>query len=328
MPLPCITVGDPCGIGPECVLRTLAEPDFATPVTLVSSREVLNAVGDALCKTDPRFEQIVERFQAREADLYELVEVPESPGNLLPGAYHEANAASVESSLEIALELVRDRGCNLVTGPLDKRYFAAMGFPRSGHTEFLASKMAIESEPVMLFQGEDPLLSAVVLTRHIPLDQVKSRVSPELLENGVKMVARYNRRLATIDSRYARPMAVAGIDPHCGEWGEFSDSDLSIRQWVQALQRQGYSIEGPLAADTLFTPTRAAAYSTIFCWYHDQGMVPIKAYAFDSAVNVTLGLPTLRTSPAHGVAYDLAWKGQASTGSMANAIALAASHLD
>ena len=309
-------------------MRILAEPDFTTRVTLVCSRDVLTAVGNALCEADSRFGQVVQRFQARESHLYELVEVPQRPEHLVPGAYHEANAGFVQSSLKIALDLVQDRACNLVTGPLDKRYFAAMGFPRSGHTEFLASKLAIAGEPVMLFQGGHPLLSAVVLTRHIPLDEVKSRVTPRLLENGVKLVARYNRRLAAMDSRYAKPMAVAGIDPHCGEWGEFSDSDLAVRQWVQALQRQGFSIEGPLAADTLFTPSRAAAYSTIFCWYHDQGMVPVKAYAFDAAVNVTLGLPILRTSPAHGVAYDLAWKGLASTGSMANAIALAASHLE
>lgn len=319
---PCITVGDPAGIGPECVIRVLARPDFEARVTLVCPRTLLDSVCEALCTADRALATLVSDFRAGEGTVYDLVQVDSAPPVLEPGRFNHQNTDLVRNCLETAVALALDRGAPLVTGPLDKRYFSAMGYPHSGHTEYLAQVLGVH-DPVMLFQGAGPLLSTVVLTRHIALDEVTSRVKPDTLGNAVRLVHSYNRMMESQDQRHSLPMAVAGIDPHCGEWGTFSHTDLAVRQWVELLCEEGYSIQGPLPADTLFSPPRVKDFSTILCWYHDQGMVPVKAYAFDQAVNVTLGLPLVRTSPAHGVAYDLAWKGKASVNSMREAVKLA-----
>ena len=127
----------------------------------------------------------------------------------------------------------------------------------------------------------------------------------------VRVASTYAKNQSTT----VRPIAVAAVDPHCGEWGAFSDVDLQVRAWIEDLAREGVPVTGPFAADTLFVPHRLVEFDAILCWYHDQGMIPIKLLRFASAVNVTLGLPILRVSPAHGVAYDIAWQGQADPGS-------------
>jgi 4-hydroxythreonine-4-phosphate dehydrogenase len=172
----------------------------------------------------------------------------------------------------------------------------------------------------MLFDCREFHLS--ILTRHIPIEEIRSQVRPDTLRRTAMEVLGYLRRLPGW-TETAASIVVAGVDPHCGEWGQMSDTDLMVRDWVAKLNVEGIPIDGPYPADTLFVPGRMAMGTAFLTWYHDQGMIPVKLLAFDKAVNVTLGLPFLRMSPTHGVAYDIAGQRMADHRSMARAIDLA-----
>ena len=177
---------------------------------------------------------------------------------------------------------------------------------------------ACDSEPLMWFASAR--LQVGLLTRHVPLSQVTPLVTRARLERGVELALRFLQRTGKAGTA---PIAVAALDPHCGEWGVISPLDLEVQGWVRDLRDRGIPIDGPFSADTLFSPVSLRRFAGVLCWYHDQGMIPVKLLAFSDAVNVTLGLPLVRTSPAHGVAYDIAWKGIASPASTSRAVSLA-----
>ena len=317
-----ITVGDPCGVGPELLVALLGRenPPTETQFKILAPMEFFEGVCDHLAAIDSHWLHRVDRFWAGRGDRFSFVEEVESPLRYRPGEWLEKNVPFVESSLRLGTTEAVSTGAPLVTGPVDKRSFIAMGFPESGHTEFLA-KASGGRDPVMLF--DSPEVRVVILTRHIPVSRVESKVSRSLLEQGVRVVDSFKRRLAGRIDGYDGPMALVGLDPHCGEWGHITGTDLKVRGWVEDLKRSGVDLQGPFPADTLFTPDKVKGYSVIFCWYHDQGMIPVKLLAFRGAVNVTLGLPLVRTSPAHGTAFDIAGKGIALEDSVERAIAVA-----
>jgi 4-hydroxythreonine-4-phosphate dehydrogenase len=318
MPRPIVvTVGDPAGIGPEVAVAALARMLSAggPPVQLIITKPLLERTLNLLKGGAAPGPSLVRQIEVSLGNSLTLHEPSSSPADIV-GQWSSAQAPFIRESLERGLALA-DRGANLVTGPTDKRFFLGEGMSFAGHTEYLAGRYP-GHEPLMLFEAGS--FRIAVMTRHIPLAQVTASVTRELLATSVKTASTYVKS----QSNQPAPIAVAALDPHCGEWGAFSDVDLNVRDWIEKLSAGGIAVEGPLAADTLFVPHRLSKYGAILCWYHDQGMIPIKLLRFDSAVNVTLGLPILRVSPAHGVAYDIAWKGEADAGSFHAALCVAA----
>jgi 4-hydroxythreonine-4-phosphate dehydrogenase len=312
-----VTVGDPGGIGPEVAVSALARLLSAKErsVQLIMTRPLLDRTLDLLKKRVANGPDMARQIESSLGDSLALVEPTASPAEA-EGRWSEAQIPFIRESLERGLAAANS-GATLVTGPTDKRFFLAEGMSFAGHTEYLAGHYP-GHEPLMLFEAGS--FRIAVLTRHIPLAHVTAAVTKERLTAAVKVASAYVK----VQNSQSATIAVAGLDPHCGEWGAFSGVDLKVRGWIEELLSRGFSVEGPLAADTLFVPHRLAQYGAILCWYHDQGMIPIKLLRFDSAVNVTLGLPILRVSPAHGVAYDIAWKGVADAGSFYAALCVGA----
>ena len=312
-----VTAGDPNGIGPEVLLASLAQwPETAPPITIVGSRELLEQVGTRLASRSEALHTVWDRCSRRLATDCEVIEVKNEPWTCRPGQWDEGNAAFLKTSLELTVSLAAQNNGAVVTGPVDKRFFTALGMCEAGHTEFLAAFFNAP-EPLMFF--DSPELRVAVMTRHVPLAKVASLVTRDLLVRAVSLAAHY---LST-QSEYPRNIAVAGLDPHCGEWGGFGRTDLLVRDWISTLAVPGCPVGGPFSADTVFTRERLLSVGCVLCWYHDQGMIPVKLMAFDNAVNITMGLPIMRFSPAHGVAYDLAGTGRARWNSFFRSMILA-----
>ncbi len=310
-----VTVGDPAGIGPEVVVAALASflRCHALPVHLICSESLLARTLEFLAATGRG--DLAATIKEHLGTTLTLV-APVASHLDVRGQWHDGQAPFIAESLELGIARAQ-AGAALVTGPSDKRFFVRMGLSQAGHTEFLAQRFP-GHEPLMLFEASG--FRIAVLTRHIPLSQVTEAVTASRLAQGAAIAWSY----VTTQEASPRPMAIAALDPHCGEWGAFSSVDLQVKEWVQGLTLRGLDLTGPLAADTLFVPRHLPNYSAVLCWYHDQGMIPIKLLRFDRAVNVTLGLPVLRVSPAHGVAYDIAWRGRANAGSCLAALCCAA----
>jgi 4-hydroxythreonine-4-phosphate dehydrogenase len=211
----------------------------------------------------------------------------------------------------------------IVTNPVAKNVLYRSGFAEPGHTEYLA-KLSEEStgvpvHPVMMLWS--PELAVVPVTIHLPLREVVIKLTTDLVAETGRIVARDLRERFGI----ARPrLAVAGLNPHACEEGALGDEDLTVvRPAVERLKAEGIDARGPLPADTLFHQVARASYDAVLAMYHDQALIPIKTLAFDHAVNVTLGLPFVRTSPDHGTAFDIAGTGRANPGSLIAALALA-----
>jgi 4-hydroxythreonine-4-phosphate dehydrogenase len=230
----------------------------------------------------------------------------------------------VLESIETAVgDVLGGRAQALVTNPINKRALKAGGFGYPGHTEFLAALAADVNGttplPVMMLVG--PELRTVPVSIHIPLAMVSSTITAEMIVETGSIVAHGLR------SRFGLPaprIAVAGLNPHAGENGTIGDEDETVvTPAVEALKALGINAFGPLSADTLFHPAARTTYDVALCMYHDQALIPAKTIAFDDAVNVTLGLPFVRTSPDHGTAFDIAGSGTARPSSLISALKLA-----
>ncbi len=245
-----------------------------------------------------------------------------SPEGHRPGEPTAASARDAWDSLEEAATLLQAGVIQgVVTGPVAKSSLHALGFPFPGQTEFFAARAGVADFAMCLTGG--PLTVALV-TIHVPLRDV-----PNLLRAGE--IIRVGRLLAAFQHRrLGRPprIAVAGLNPHAGEGGQFGDEEETIiAPAVAELAREG-DFHGPLAPDTVFHRAAGGEFDAVLCMYHDQGLIPLKLLAFEHGVNVTLGLPFIRTSPDHGTAFDLAGTGRASHQSMLAAIQLAATTLE
>jgi 4-hydroxythreonine-4-phosphate dehydrogenase len=267
---------------------------------------------------------------------YQLVDVPhqssEVPAGVLPVLAHPFaaenppgvlvpdNARGVIEVIERAVGLAMSGAVAAVcTAPLHKKALKdGAGFAFPGHTEFLAHLAGVERVVMML---ASPLLRVVPVTIHIPLSDVAAALTPELLEETIRVTHAGLIR----DCGLARPrIAVAGLNPHAGEGGAMGDEETRIITPVlERLRAEGMAIVGPMSADTMFHARARAGYDVAVCMYHDQALIPIKTLDFDGGVNVTLGLPFIRTSPDHGTACDIAGRGLARPDSMIAALRLA-----
>ena len=206
----------------------------------------------------------------------------------------------------------------LVTGPVNKAHIEKSGCRFTGHTEYIAG-LINEKNPYMLMYSPD--YRVLLVTTHIPVADISKNINAEKIYNTI--IAGHNA-IQLLDSDDSARIAIAGLDPHCGDDGAIGNFDAEItKEAVSRALQNGINIEGPFSADALFTPKKWKSYNLAIAHYHDQGLIPFKVLAFESGVNITLGLSITRTSPDHGTAYDIAGKNKANHKSMLEAIKLA-----
>jgi 4-hydroxythreonine-4-phosphate dehydrogenase len=318
-----MTMGDPAGIGPELALAAwrLRAPDDP-PFFVLAAPGHLAEVGRRIGSTAP----IVETDPQHAASVIGrgLPVVPlDSPVAAEPGRSTAANAAATLESIERAVAAVRAGLARaVVTNPIAKATLYEAGFRFPGHTEYLgelARAWGGPAFPVMMIWST--ALAVVPVTIHIALSEAPKALTRDLIVETARVVDRDLKRRF----RLARPrLAVAGLNPHAGEDGTMGDEeDRIIRPALAALRAEGIEALGPFPADTMFTPGARTRYDVALTMYHDQGLIPVKTLAFDEGVNVTLGLPFVRTSPDHGTAFDIAGRGVANPASLIAALRLA-----
>ena len=317
-----MTMGDPAGIGPELALAAWRQSTPSAPFFVLAAPAVLAAAARRLGFEAP----IIETDTATAAAIF-VKGVPvvplASPVEAEPGRPSAANAAATIESIGRAVETVRNGEARaVVTNPIAKAVLYEAGFKFPGHTEYLgelALAWGAPAFPVMMIWSN--VLAVAPVTIHIPLAEAPRALSVELIVKTARVVDRDMRARFGV----ARPrLAFAGLNPHAGEGGAMGREEIEIiAPAIEALRAEGIDAVGPLPADTMFHPKARARYDVALTMYHDQGLIPVKALAFDEGVNVTLGLPFVRTSPDHGTAFDIAGKGLANPASLIAAVKLA-----
>ncbi len=313
-----MTLGDPSGIGPEIVAKAwhLREQEQLPPFFAVGDAGSVAAVwqGPVHRIGDPREAAEVFRHALPCLHVDEAIDAE-------PGRPSLDGARCAFQSLEIATGLTRQESTSaLVTAPVSKAQLAQVGFTYPGQTEFVAERCGVSRGNVVMMLAS-PTMRVVPLTIHVPLRAVPDALTGALIKMRAHATARGLHRLFGI----ANPrIAMAGLNPHAGEDGLLGAEEIeTIIPALEELRAEGLEIEGPLAADTLFTPRARERYDAILCCYHDQALIPLKTVDFDSGVNITLGLPIVRTSPDHGTAFGIAGQDRAHPGAMIAAIRMA-----
>jgi 4-hydroxythreonine-4-phosphate dehydrogenase len=313
-----LTMGEPAGIGGEIALAAWLKGGLP-PFFLIDDANRLEQLAARLGWTVP-IRAIAEPEEAVGiSDALAVLHRP-LPAPVVPGKPDTANSLAVIAAIELAVKLVRDgRAGAVVTNPIHKESLYQAGFKFPGHTEFLAELGGI-GRVVMLIAS--PALNVVPVTIHQSLKEAIAGLTSEDIVATGRIVDEGFRR----DFGIARPrLAVAGVNPHAGEGGALGREDLDIiAPAVAALRREGIAAVGPLAADTMFHAEARATYDVALGMYHDQALIPVKTLDFHGGVNVTLGLPFIRTSPDHGTAFGLAGTGTARPDSLISALTLAA----
>jgi len=313
-----VSLGDPAGIGPEILAKCWDNRDTfgLAPFVAIGDPRSVRAVWDGPIATidDPR-----EADSAFDLGL-PLIQIP-SPEEDRPGHPSVAGAHCSLDSLEIAVGLARSgSAAAVVTGPVSKEQLYSIGFRHPGQTEFVAERCGIASgNVVMMLAG--PTLRTVPVTTHIPLADVPEQLSAGLIESRGRTTLRgLQRSFGIADPR----LAITGLNPHSGEGGLLGRAEIElIEPAIAALRAEGWRVTGPHPADTLFHESARARYDAALCMYHDQALIPVKALHFTEAVNITLGLPIVRTAPDHGTAFDIAGQDRADPRPMAAALRLA-----
>src|SRR6185312_2908470 len=317
-----LTMGDPAGIGGELTLRAwLALRQEAVPFVALDDPTRLTALAAAL-KLDVQV-KVVTTPDAAAALFPVALPVLPVPLPAVPrfGQPDAANAKAVVESIERATLLaMRGEVSGVVTNPINKAALYGAGFAYPGHTEFLAALTGATGRQVMMLAS--PQLRVVPVTVHASLRDAIATLSTD----GIVATARTTADALRRDFGIAAPrLAVAGLNPHAGEQGALGDEETTlIVPAIAALRAEGIDVSGPWPPDTMFTPAARRRYDAAICMYHDQGLIPLKTLSMEQGVNVTLGLPIVRTSPDHGTAYDIAGKGVADPASLIAAIRLAA----
>ena len=319
-----LSQGDPSGIGPEIALKAWAKRTASTrPFFVLGDPELFERTAQALGLSAPIAR--VAPAEAPAAFTNALPVIPIGSVRGAPGKPDPADAPVTIAAIERAVALVHGgEAAALVTNPIAKDVLYGAGFKHPGHTEFLGElaerHYGIKALPVMMLWS--PALAVVPVTIHVSLARAIAELTTELIVETGRIVARDMRMKFAIP---APRLAIAGLNPHAGENGSMGREDIDVvAPAVARLRAEGIDARGPLPPDTMFHAAARATYDAALCMYHDQALIPIKTLAFDSAVNLTLGLPFIRTSPDHGTAFDIAGKGVASEASLIAALDLAA----
>ena len=314
-----ISLGDPAGIGPEVIAKCWDNRDsFGLPAFV--------AIGDprsVAAVWDGPIEVVDDPRQADAAFDFGLPLIQlNTPDSDTPGHPSVSGAHTSLDSLEMAVGLARSGSASaVVTGPVAKEQLYAIGFAHPGQTEFVAERCGVSPQNVVMMLA-GPSLRTIPLTTHLPLAEVPARLSIGLIEARGRAALRGLQRSFGI----AEPrLAISALNPHAGEGGKLGREEIEIIEpAIAALAAEGWRVTGPHPADTMFHARARANYDAALCMYHDQALIPIKALHFEDAVNVTLGLPIVRTAPDHGTAFDIAGLDRADPRPMAAAIRMAA----
>ena len=320
LPLIGITMGDPTGIGPEIIVKVLSDLDIFSicrPVVLGDPR----ALSMALKYCDMPVNEILEPNKAQgrsgQIDLVSISRLCRT--ELIPGKPSAKGGKAMVKYIIHAVEMARQKKiAALVTCPINKALMHEAGYFFGGHTQ-LISHLTDTDDFVMMLAGDR--LKVALVTIHCPLKEVSSRLDVDEIYKTIIISSNALRKDFDMD----RPrIAVAALNPHSGEAGLFgSEEALYIAPAVERARSEGYNVEGPFPADTLFYRAMTGQFDLVVAMYHDQALIPLKLLHFSDAVNVTLGLPIIRTSVDHGTAYDIAGKGIADPSSLKAAIGMA-----
>jgi 4-hydroxythreonine-4-phosphate dehydrogenase len=319
-----VTLGDPAGIGPDVTLLAYAarSTEEIPPFVLIGDEAVLAGRAAVLGLSIP-IAKVAAPADALGVFADALPVLPIAAGTVTPGQPSVDAMEAVRASIETAVALVQSGEARaVVTNPVSKSHLYQAGFEFPGHTEYLAALASgggPSLHPVMMLVAGP--FKVVPTTIHIPLKDVESTLTRELLLETLEITDRDLRRFFGYD----RPrLAVSGLNPHAGEEGSLGREELdTIAPAIEAARAKGLDVSGPYPADTLFHEAARERYDAAICMYHDQALVPFKTLAFEEGVNVTLGLPFVRTSPDHGTAFDIAGSGKANPRSFIEALRLA-----
>jgi 4-hydroxythreonine-4-phosphate dehydrogenase len=319
-----LTLGEPAGIGPDITLLAWSRRHELKlpPFYLLGDRQFLQRRAEALGLKVSLAEVAPEEASAAFATALPVL----ATGELATARPGQPDASSANAALASIRRAVADvqsgQASAVVTNPIAKSVLYQAGFRHPGHTEFLAELAATNDKaplPVMMLWS--PLLAVVPVTIHLSLREAINQLSTGLIVDTTRIVA------AGLNKRFglARPrLALSGLNPHAGEDGSLGTEDKTIvAPAIDILRAEGLDVRGPLPADTMFHEAARKTYDCAICMYHDQALIPIKTLAFDDGVNVTLGLPFVRTSPDHGTAFDIAGTGRANPASLVAALRLA-----
>ncbi len=325
-----VTMGDPAGIGPELCVRLLRSPiaEKTSPVIL-GSASVLDAVAERLgmppVRSSARVLSLSEHdtvpamLKERREEGPLVIDLGPRADEVQPGVVNartgRASFEYVEQAIRVALEGIAQA---VVTGPIHKEAWHAAGVPFPGHTELFADRTGVENTCMML---TSEAITCSLVTTHIGLADVPGALEAERIR---RVIALTGEAMGRLRGRPPR-IGVCGLNPHAGEHGLFGrgEEERVIAPAIAAARKAGWQAEGPLPPDSAFTAARREHFDAYVCMYHDQGLIPLKTLAFERAVNVTLGLPIVRTSVDHGPALDIAWQGKADPGSLFAAVKLA-----
>jgi 4-hydroxythreonine-4-phosphate dehydrogenase len=317
------TAGEPAGIGPDLVIQ-LAQRPRAHELVVIADRQLLQQRATTL-GLPLRLRDYTPATPPAPGVSGELVVLHQPlPGSRAPGRLDPSNAHYILDTLRRATEgCLHGEFAALVTGPLHKGNINDAGIPFTGHTEFLAGLCGTERVVMML---ATPGLRVALATTHLPLREVSDAITPERLEWVLRILHReLHQRFALANPR----ILICGLNPHAGEGGHLGHEEIAIiAPLLERLRTEGMTLLGPLPADTLFTPRYLSEADAVLAMYHDQGLPVLKHLGFGRAVNITLGLPFIRTSVDHGTALPLAGSGRAETGSLEYAIEVAAEMVD
>lgn len=292
-----ITIGDPAGVGPELIVKISKHFDTEKAYIIYGEKKIMEAIQKEL------------GILLQLKDIYTIEEVKE------PGVYiADLNISETDRPLpsltsgkvavaylgRAVVDAVYGKIHGLLTMPINKFWAKLAGFSYEGQTEFLAQACNVREYAMLMYSEK---LKVVPFTTHIPIRDVPERIRKDEIVRKVKLISKEFKRFFGVEPS----VGVLGLNPHAGDMGAIGDEDMrEIAPAVETLKEEGYKVDGPLSPDSAFLNL---SYDLYLCMYHDQGLIPFKLLAFKEGVNLTLGLPFVRTSPDHGVAYDIAWKG-------------------
>ncbi|MCX8075999.1 MAG: 4-hydroxythreonine-4-phosphate dehydrogenase PdxA [Aquificaceae bacterium] len=292
-----ITIGDPAGVGPELIVRLYQHFDSQKAYIIYGEGSILRAVQREL-GIDMEAVEISGAEDIKEPGVY-LIDLNISSTER-PSPSLTSGKVAVAYLGRAVVDAVYGRLGGLLTMPINKFWARLAGFSYEGQTEFIAHACRVSEYAMMMYSD---VLKVVPLTTHLPIREVPDRVKSEDIVKKVRLAVREYKRFFDTNP----VVGVLGLNPHAGDMGAIGEEDMKeIAPAVQKLKAEGYAVEGPLSPDSAFLKREHDLY---FCMYHDQALIPFKLLAFKEGVNLTLGLPFPRTSPDHGVAYDIAWKG-------------------
>ncbi len=302
-----LTLGDPAGIGPEIIVKAFQDELLSvdTRVLVIGDAEVLKKTAKQIAPeilihsvTSPEEGW----YQTCTIDVIDLKNVPETLSMGKPSAEGgKASYEAIQKAVELAL---KDEVAAITTSPINKQSLHLAGHPFPGHTELLGH-LTDSKSPSLMMEGNS--LRVVLVTTHLPLDQVKSQITEEKVLQSIRQTNDWLQKHVTD----VPSIAVVGLNPHCGDGGIFGKEEIEfILPAIKTAQQEGIQASGPYPADALFQRTASEKYDAVICMYHDQGMIPVKMNGM--GVNITMGLPILRTSVDHGTAYDIVGRNKAS----------------